>query len=338
VAYYVAGDYARAEAFFRAAVAVRPANPAAVHGLGITIMRSGDAARAVPVLRKAVALDPSAPLARNSFAWALRETGATGEAMRVLSDGIARVPDAPALSRHLGWIHCQVRKDYNTGILLLRKAVELAPGDAQNHDELGWCLLDSGKPEAALPSLKKAVELAKEWPHPRFLLARALRETGDEQDAREQLRIAASLGRPQESPLARATALLNKRDYDAAIAAFKEVIEQEPNNAVAHNNLAVCYVYRGKGAWTNRLELAGVNQADVTEAITHLQKAVAIADANTVAHANLGWCLFLKGRFDDAIAELEKARKLDPNTPWIKDRLEFVQKAKDARDAGPGGP
>jgi serine/threonine protein kinase/tetratricopeptide (TPR) repeat protein len=332
-AYYALDENPRAEGFFRAAVAVRPANPAAWHGLGITIMRSGNAVRAVPVLRQAVALDPSAPNARNSLAWALRGTGELEESMRVLREGIQRAPRAPALIRHLGWIHCLIRKDYATGLPLLRKAVELAADDAQNHEELGWCLLENGKPQEALPHLSKAVELSRDWPHARELLARALRETGDERGAREQRRIAATLGGPRATVVARADQAMHRGDYDSAITAYKEVIDVEPNNAIACNNLAVCYLLRGKAFVATPAERAAVKQADVTEAITWLQKAVRIASTYAYAHANLGWCLFLKGRFEDAVTELELAHKLDPKTPWIKDRLEFLKKEAAAHAA-----
>jgi tetratricopeptide (TPR) repeat protein len=228
--------------------------------------------------------------------------------------------------------------DYNAGIPLLRKAVELAPADAQNHDELGWCLLDSGKPREALAYLKKAVELAQKWPHPRFKLAQALEQTGDKQGAKEQLRIATALEKRPQSALALGIELLKKGNHDAAIPAFKQAIEQQPNNAVAHYNVAMCYILRSKGWQTMGFNLAAVNQSDITEAITHLQKAIGIANSFAFARGNLGWCLFLKGRLDDALAELERAAKLAPTTPWIRDRLEFVKKAKAAHSPGPGKP
>jgi serine/threonine protein kinase/Tfp pilus assembly protein PilF len=337
-AFYVLAQYARAEGFFRAAVAVRPTNSAAVHGLGISIMQTGDPVRAVPVLRRAVALNPSAPDARNSFAWALRSIGETDEAMKVLREGIKRMPHAPALIRHLGWVLCQIKMDYNTGIPLLRKAVKLAPADAQNHDELGWCLLEGGKPREALPYLKKAVELAQKWPHPRIMLAQALKQTGDEQGAKEQLRIAVALDKRPQSALAIGSELLNKGDYDAAIPALKQAVEQQPNNAIAQYNIALCYILRSKGWETRGFNLAAVNQSDITEAITHLQKAISIANTFSLARGNLGWCLFLKGRLDDALAELERAAKIAPTSGWIRDRLEFVKKAKAAHSAGPGNP
>jgi tetratricopeptide (TPR) repeat protein len=311
---YLLGRHARAEGFFRAAVALRPESHVALHSLGIMILRGGDPQRALPVLRKAVALEPSSPHGRNSLAWALRVTGNAEEALVVLRDGLARDPESVELTRHLGFTLCQVKKDYDAGFPLLRKACELEPHQTQNHAELGWCLVEAGQYENAIPSLKRAIELGDHSAFVQSLLARA---QGNE---------------PPAAAFQRGTELLAKRDYDSAIAAFKEVLAKEPQNPLAHNDIAVCHIHRGKGwvgasIWKSP-DMSQVNQADITQAVEHLQKAIAIADSYAYAHANLGWCLFLKSRLDEAVTELERAHQLDQNTLWIKQQLEIVKQAR----------
>ena len=131
--------------------------------------------------------------------------------------------------------------------------------------------------------------------------------------------------------IAKGDSLMEKGDYDAAIAAFNEAIRIDPKNAVAYSDRGRAYDYKGDHDKA---------VADNTEAIRldpHLAKAYsrrgyayeeignldnAIADYTDAIRLDpkcangyrfRGWVYGLKGEHDKAIADYKEAIRLDPN-------------------------
>jgi Flp pilus assembly protein TadD len=81
-----------------------------------------------------------------------------------------------------------------------------------------------------------------------------------------------------------------------AIAEWKKVLELDPRNAKAHNNLGA----------------ALLRQGNLTEAMTHFQKALEADPGLSQAQGNWGIVLFWEGKLDAAIPHLQRALELDP--------------------------
>jgi tetratricopeptide (TPR) repeat protein len=94
----------------------------------------------------------------------------------------------------------------------------------------------------------------------------------------------------------RAVALAAKGQEAAAIAAWQKVLELDPSDAKAHNNLGI-----------HLLQVGGLDAA-----ITHFQKAVELSPEYGNAQSNLGIALLQKGRFDAAVPHLQKALEINP--------------------------
>jgi spermidine synthase len=92
------------------------------------------------------------------------------------------------------------------------------------------------------------------------------------------------------------SALAAKGQEAAAIAAWKKVLELDPSDAKAHNNLGLHLLQQG----------------GLDAAITHFQKAVELSPEYGNAESNLGIALLQKGRFDAAVAHLQKALDINP--------------------------
>jgi tetratricopeptide (TPR) repeat protein len=85
-------------------------------------------------------------------------------------------------------------------------------------------------------------------------------------------------------------------DWEAAVAGWRKVLEIEPENAKAHNNLAAALGRRGA----------------LDEAIAHFRRATEIKPGFDRAHFNLGAALAQKGDWDGAIAHLRQAVEINP--------------------------
>jgi arylsulfatase A-like enzyme/Flp pilus assembly protein TadD len=92
--------------------------------------------------------------------------------------------------------------------------------------------------------------------------------------------------------------------YGDAIRAFQRILELDPTNGLALQNIATMY-----------LEEAGTKRGDNTErfkqAESHARQAIAVDPALAKAHTTLGVALFRQGRAADALEEWKQAVKLD---------------------------
>ena len=127
--------------------------------------------------------------------------------------------------------------------------------------------------------------------------------------------------------------------FDLAIAAFRLVLQHDPENLKAHNNLGLCLEakeqtsaaiaeyrkaidldarapdhteqpYLNEGKLLNTLNRA-------SEAVSVLTEAVAISPGSTSSHYELGRAQFALGHMEDAQTELQKAIKLDPRNSSV---------------------
>jgi len=182
-------------------------------------------------------------------------------------------------------------------LVALQRAVELLPGDAEAHNNLGNALRAAGRTEGAIAEFRASIALRPGFASAQVGLGNALRDEGrwDEAEAAFQRALALQPG------LAAAHAglgrLLQKQGrFDEAIASYRRALERQPRSAEIHNNLGT--VLQGRG------------QLDAAEAA--LRQALQIAPGYANAHANLGNLLAARCRFDEARASYERALQLAP--------------------------
>ena len=91
--------------------------------------------------------------------------------------------------------------------------------------------------------------------------------------------------------------LINEGNFNEVVNKYKKIVEIEPNNYKAHNNLGNALKELGK----------------LEEAATSYRKAIKIKSDYTKAHFNLGNILNDFGKFKEAIPSLLLALKINPN-------------------------
>jgi tetratricopeptide (TPR) repeat protein len=92
-----------------------------------------------------------------------------------------------------------------------------------------------------------------------------------------------------------------KGNSSAAIDQFRKVVDAEPDNAQALNNLAY---------------LLAENSAQREEALKYAQRAVELAPEDPAYGDTLGWILYQKGLYGNAVKYLERAGASRSNVVW----------------------
>lgn len=107
--------------------------------------------------------------------------------------------------------------------------------------------------------------------------------------------------------------------YDEAIAAYQQLLEQDPNHAEARNALGVIYASQGRMA----------------KAIAAIDQAIRSAPQASHLRNNLGYAYILQGRYTEAEAELVRATALDPDNARAAENLGLARSRLTSFDDGP---
>ena len=94
-----------------------------------------------------------------------------------------------------------------------------------------------------------------------------------------------------------AVQLADKRQFEAAVPAWKKALELNPEDPRGHNNLGVALFESGK----------------MDEAIVEYRKSLELNPSSSQTHNNLGSALAEKGSMDAALPEFQKAVELNPD-------------------------
>jgi tetratricopeptide (TPR) repeat protein len=139
----------------------------------------------------------------------------------------------------------------------------------------------------------------------------------------------------------RAMYFQKRKRYEEAVAAWRQVLETDPEDVLANSNLAAVLLAAGrreeaalqsrkasqlklrKAAEDNPGDPAPHNALGVLlldtghpdDAIAEFRTAIGLEPNTAAAHANLGRALAAKGERDQALAELHRALDLDPTYP-----------------------
>jgi tetratricopeptide (TPR) repeat protein len=96
--------------------------------------------------------------------------------------------------------------------------------------------------------------------------------------------------------------LMKAGKYEAAAKQFMKVLDINPNDDVAHDNLGSAF--RGMGK--------------TKEAIEEFEKAKSINPENETTHNNLGAAHYDLGQFDDAVVEFKEALRINPKNDFAR--------------------
>jgi protein O-mannosyl-transferase len=240
-----------------------------------------------------------------------------------------------------GVVTAHRNRDYRTAIGMWRDTIAKAPYNARAYMELGTSLLDAGRAADAIPVIETALRLRPETPKAECNLGVALTTVGRYDEALPHFLTAANGMPARPEPLfGIGFDLLRLNRGAEAVPWFQRIVSLTPNDAKAHNNLAMLYEETRQSvaaeaefeiatrcdprdaavrlSYGNFLSEAGRR----SEAITQYRQALAADSTLGNAHLNLGALLIDDGHLDEGVKETKIALHLDPQNSRARANLD----------------
>ncbi len=216
-----AGKFVEAERIYRRILQQEPANPDALHLLGLVAKQAGKSEAAIRLLRQAIANNPDIPTYRANLALMYEDQGRFAEAQAQAEAALALdpgngsalfclanalraqdhyaeaaqryrqatrlMPEDPALWSNLGATLQTLGLD-DEAVEALAKAVALSPAEAELHSNLGNAMVACGRQEDALREFRESLRLDPGFAPAYANLASALMQSGRSGEAVQVLR------------------------------------------------------------------------------------------------------------------------------------------------------
>ncbi len=241
-------------------------------------------------------------------------------------------------------VYCEDIGDIDRAIQEYHQALKADPGSSLLHFSLASAFIKKNDALSAIAELKQAVSLAPEAVEPHALLALVYAAQNNPELAGQEYEFAlknASYLEPENVEICRSLGViyLQREKLKEAESIFKLITGMAPLDAEAHFYLSsIYYSSKDYGLAEKELKAALKLKPDYHEALNFLgyfyleqdrnidkagamiRKALSFEPENGAYIDSLGWFYFKKGKFKDALAELEKAASL-LSDPAIYDHL-----------------
>ena len=326
-----------ATSWFEKASNANPESVAPAVKLGTHYLRTNQAPKALTVARKFLVANPTNPDLLELQGQAQVATKDPSAALETYSKLVNVLPKSAAAQLRLAGVHMLLKNDAAAADDL-KRAVELEPDFVparmaqvelamrsghpdealararqlqKLNDKLpigyaveGDVMLAQNKPVDALAAYEKALPLSKS-PDMLVKVLQTMTMAGKGKDA--DARAAQWLkDHPDDARVAMflADRKLASKEFKPAIALLEGVLKQNPNNAVALNNLAWAY-----------------QQEKDPRALAVAEQAFKVGGENPGVMDTLGWMLVEQGNTTRALPLLQKASGMVPNSPEIRYHL-----------------
>jgi superkiller protein 3 len=262
--------------------------------------------------------DPLAPLLRQASEAIEKMDFAA--ALEPLQKYISQRPEEPYPHFQLGYAYAGLKRTEDAKTEFSR-AVTLDPKMAAAYQNLGLVLMDSD-PLSAAEAFRHQADLQPADSRPRFLAGFCLEHAGKFPEAIEQYRAAIQLSPKEYEPhFSLGRMLLRSNDAAGAEAQFREAISVRGDSAPAPARLGLASALLAQ----KKYEAASDSLADYLKS----------APEDRSARVDRALALLNLGRFDDALAELDRADAgSTPNPESLKMRAEIYMRQNKWKEAG----
>jgi len=310
------GDHAESEAHFRRSLAGAPGSPAAITGLAQVLLAQGKTEQAIQTVQLSADQGLQAPEIAAVRAEVFAKAGDITRAIEAARDGLAIFRGNPALIRTYVRILIEAGKAEDAAPLLER-ALAKNPNDVDLLQAKAVVLLGRGKPTEAIAILRPLIEEFPESTRQRATLVRALIAAGDALGASDALAAGLSM-RPDDAALVSEQAAVAASLVWYARLHFKET--ENPSVRLALERVvALIPEYWLAHAWLGEIML---REGDFTGARVHLDLAARGMPGSAWVAGTHGQALYALGQ-PEALDELRRGADLDVDgrLPWLHTQL-----------------
>ena len=199
--------------------------------------QAGRPEQAEPIYRQILAAEPAQPDALHLLGVLCLQSGRGDEAIELLGRALAARPNHADTANHLGAAY-GMQKRYDEAVSVLRRAVTAAPQDAGAHYNLGTALRNAGKLDEAVTSFRHAVAANPHAAEAHYNLGNTYRELKKLNEAEISFRHALA-ARPNylKAMINLGSLLRDRKQYPESIALLEQAVALAPDHALAHMNL-----------------------------------------------------------------------------------------------------
>ncbi len=245
---------------FTSALALTPANAAALSGMAGVHLRLREYEAAIEALGQAIASDAQAKQLHYQLAMAYRQAGNMGKAREQLALQGPRRPSLvdPVLGRMQSLnetsqrflsrgLEAYRRGDYEEAANQYQKALAASPGDASTYLAISWVLELAGRQHEAIQYIDKALEIDPTMAMANFSKGAILESSGNDRQAIEFYRIAVERD-PDALPARQllANALMRTGDYSGASAQYEALDQATPQDTLLIFRGAIALLMSGR--------------------------------------------------------------------------------------------
>jgi putative PEP-CTERM system TPR-repeat lipoprotein len=310
----------------QSAVAAIPDSPEILDALGRAQLASGDTNQALITFNKVAGLQPSSPLPQMRLAEANMVAKDKSAATQSLRRALEIKPNH--LDAQLGLIRLAMdAKSYSEATTVARAVQKQRPKEAVGYQFEGDIAVAQKKFDAAADAYRAGLKQGA-YPDLSIKLHAVLKGNGKSAEA-EKLASGWLRDNPKD-PAVRmylAQDAIASKDMAGAEKHYQSVIQIQPNNAIAYNNLAwvtgqlkkdgaVAYAEKAialvpeQPAYMDTLAMLLMEKSDLAKALEWQTKAVGLQPDNGLFKLNLARILVKNGNKDQARKELDELEKM----------------------------
>jgi tetratricopeptide (TPR) repeat protein len=298
----------------RLPTAMRDAPQAAVPRL-VALDRTGDTKAAEALFAQLSDATENDAKLSSSIGWTLAQAEQFAQAETFLTHALASDPSDFHLLYDVGVVALYAHH-YDRAREVLEKAVREQPKNADALYSLAFVNSSLKQPESALRLLAEAAKIAPQRADVQRLIAVTTGELqANEDSAAAWDRYAALAPNDDTARRERGFARIHMRQFDAGMADLEWYIARHPEDPVGYYELGL-----------------GQSMSDPTKGLSSLDKALQLKPDFVEARAARGALLYLQGKPEAAVPDLEAAAAGQPDSGLILDRLGQAYRALDRLD------
>jgi TonB family protein len=334
------GDLTGADALMDQAFALDPKNTAIFAARAYVHLEKGDIAGATRVINAGTKLDPSNPAIRSVRATLDLVNGQSQDAMNIVNDLIREYPDQAQLFELRARVHA-VQQNMPQALADFGEALRLDPGYTDIHLERAAVLISMNNWKGALEDADQFLAQMPDFMPARFVRASALSGLDRRDEAIAEFNTVIMAQPTAQAYYGRAWARM-PGDMGQIMADLDTALKMDPNLAVAQRLKGQLYFATtnfsaAAGPLSNAVRLvphdvtgarmlaatyAGLHQYDA--AIRQLDQAAVNHPDVTVLMDRCRYKALKKASLDDAIADCDRAARLDPISDEVREARAFA--------------